>query len=367
MVVIADDLTGAAEIAGICLRFGLQATISLNGKLPVQQGVSIICTDTRSMPKEEAKLVTGTIMNEIGERPVFYKKIDSVCRGHVLDELAIEMNVAGRTRAFIVPANPSLGRTIIDGTYYINGVPINKTGFASDPEFPLQSALIKDIVGAKGNEVVVIKNIEEIPATGVIIAETATAEDIDNWARKAAHDDMLLGAGDFFTALLKRDCTEVETARPQIEKPFLYISGTAFGASRDFINEIKDRQAIVLYINGKEVEESWLQQMHTVLGQHQQAILAIDPSVGNDVSAETLRTAMANHVKEILQRETIKEILIEGGSTAAAIIRELGIEYLQTEAEWERGVVRMKAGNWHINFKPGSYQLPVEIKELFSH
>jgi D-threonate/D-erythronate kinase len=367
MIVIADDLTGAAEIAGICLRFGLQATISLNGKLPTQQGVSIICTDTRSMPREEAKRMTKKIMSEIGDRPVFYTKIDSVCRGHVLDELIIEMNTARRTRAIIVPANPSLGRTIVDGAYYINGVPINKTGFANDPEFPLQSALVKDMLGATGNEIAVITSVDEIPATGLVVAETATPEDIDSWVHKAEHDDMLVGAGDFFTALLQRDCREVETTRPQIEKPFLYISGTAFSASRDFIGAIKDRQGIVLYIKGNDVEENWLQQMHTVFAQHQKAILAIDPLVGTDVSAETLRTTMASYVKEILQRETIKEILIEGGATAAAIIRELGIEYLQTEAEWERGVVRMKEGDCHINFKPGSYQLPVEIKELFSH
>jgi uncharacterized protein YgbK (DUF1537 family) len=103
-----------------------------------------------------------------------------------------------------------------------------------------------------------------------------------------------------------------------------------------------------------------------ILARKKKMILAIDPS--NDKSdARSLRSSMAKQVKQLLQQETVKEILIEGGATAAAIIKELRIETLEAQYEWQRGVVRMKTGQWYINFKPGSYPLTQQIKELFSH
>jgi len=75
---------------------------------------------------------------------------------------------------------------------------------------------------------------------------------------------------------------------------------------------------------------------------------------------------MAKAVKEIVVRENVKEIFIEGGSTAAAVLEELGITKLTPVNELIRGVVRMKAGDLFITVKPGSYQLPSEIIELYS-
>jgi len=75
---------------------------------------------------------------------------------------------------------------------------------------------------------------------------------------------------------------------------------------------------------------------------------------------------MAKAVKEIVARENVKEIFIEGGSTAAAVLEELNIKKLVPVNELSRGVVRMMAGDLFITVKPGSYQLPDEIIKLYS-
>ena len=64
--------------------------------------------------------------------------------------------------------------------------------------------------------------------------------------------------------------------------------------------------------------------------------------------------------------ELVKEIFIEGGSTAAAILEEIKIKQLSPVNELQRGVVRMKANDLLITVKPGSYELPEEIKRLFT-
>ena len=59
-----------------------------------------------------------------------YKKTDSVLRGHIVDELKIQMQLTGKQKAFFMPANPSLDRTISNGKYFVNNVPLNETAFA---------------------------------------------------------------------------------------------------------------------------------------------------------------------------------------------------------------------------------------------
>ena len=76
---------------------------------------------------------------------------------------------------------------------------------------------------------------------------------------------------------------------------------------------------------------------------------------------------MASAVKRILEREKVRELFIEGGSTAAAILNELGIKKLSVVNELQRGIVRMKAKDLFITVKPGSYELPAAIKELYGH
>src|SRR5262245_22870941 len=144
ITVIADDFTGAAELAGISLRYGLSVSICLHDEIDTDADVLIISTDSRSLKKKEALKVTAKAVRKVIElKPeLIYKKIDSVLRGYVLDELKVQMELCGLHKAFIMPANPSLGRTIIAGKYFIDGKQVNETGFVVDPEFPVISSSI---------------------------------------------------------------------------------------------------------------------------------------------------------------------------------------------------------------------------------
>src|SRR6187402_249372 len=97
IAVIADDFTGAAELAGISLRYGLMVELFLGNVISTDSDVLIICTDSRSVDKEEAKKQTAEAIKNIQLfNPKFiYKKIDSVLRGHVLEEIAVQEKLCG--------------------------------------------------------------------------------------------------------------------------------------------------------------------------------------------------------------------------------------------------------------------------------
>ena len=54
IVVVADDMTGAAEIAGFCLRYGLRVAFATEVTELPKADVLVVATDTRSMELNDA-------------------------------------------------------------------------------------------------------------------------------------------------------------------------------------------------------------------------------------------------------------------------------------------------------------------------
>jgi len=357
IAVIADDFTGAAELAGISLRYGLKVELCV-GKVEFKNAdVLVVSTDSRSLKKNEAIKITEEILKKVLElKPKFiYKKIDSVLRGYVLEEAKVQMKLMSKSRAFIMPANPSLSRTIKNGEYFVDGVKITETGFAHDPEFPIKTDSVKEILD---NKVEVLRSNDELPGKGIVVGEVSKFDDYNYWADNVSGKTVLVGAGDFFTALLNKNYQPQQQKQFEMQSPHLYVCGTAFKERKEFIKKLN----CVSWLP-EVVDKDWLKRTGDIVQKNHKVVIAIDKSAD---SALSLRTKMAKAVKEIVTREKIKEIFIEGGSTAASILQELKITILEPTNELSRGVVRMKAGNLFITVKPGSYELPDQIKRLYN-
>ena len=80
MIVIADDITGAAEIAGIAFSKGYQVSLVCGDSLATSQ-TTVIATDTRSMSESEAVAETQRITSAISHQPsAIFKKTDHAKR-----------------------------------------------------------------------------------------------------------------------------------------------------------------------------------------------------------------------------------------------------------------------------------------------
>jgi D-threonate/D-erythronate kinase len=363
IAIIADDFTGAAELAGIALRYGLTVELCMDEVKYKNAAVLVVSTDSRSLNKEAALERTAAVVNAILKlEPAFiYKKIDSVLRGYVVDELKLQMELMQRQRAMILTANPLLGRTIVNGEYFVNGVRINETGFVNDPEFPVSSSFVKEILN---NAADVIQPGQPLPEKGIAVAEAAVFEDYSEWAAQLDESWVLAGAGDFFTAWLNKNHHEMEHISPQLQNPFLHVCGTAFNERKEAIKKIAAEKQTVCYIKNENGEDV-LSAAAAILNNKEAMILAFDDATEFKASASALRQQMALLTKRLVEKNSVKELFIEGGSTAAAVLEEMNIKKLTPVNELSRGVVRMKAGDLYITVKPGSYQLPVEIKALY--
>jgi len=375
IAVVADDLTGAAELGGIGLRHGLRTEIHTNiaqlttgvlagraaGDMP---DLLVIAADSRSKTEPAAieEMTTITRALRTLQPQWVYKKTDSVLRGHVIAELKVHLQILGLQSALLIPANPTLGRTIRDGHYYLNGKPIHHSAFSIDPEFPIYSADIQDMLHTRQQPVPVKKTDAELPVRGIIVGEVHDLADLQTWARRLPGHTLAAGAAGFFSALLHRSFPLKPLDSSRIGAPLLFISGTTFDRSRDSIKRQMDAGGPVRYLP-QNPDEYWFDDITRLLQKQNKAVIAIDPA-WHSYSAHELRGRMAKIVSAILSKSTPAEIIIEGGATAYAILNETGWHTFIPEQELAPGLVRMRvaeAPGLFVTVKPGSYPWPDAI------
>ncbi len=386
IAVIADDLTGAAELGGVGLRFGLPVRISLDVPSTPVEGLLVIATDTRSAPVQQATgEMTALTADLVPHKPVLlYKKIDSVLRGHVLAEVKAQMAVLGFTRALIVPANPNLGRTIKDGRYFFHGQPIHTTSFSHDPEFAITDPRITAMLRSGDTPVTILKKDQPLPEEGIIVGEVEQMDDLRHWAEKADSQTMLVGASGFFSALLEKLLCRPAHPAPEagrFTKPLLFVSGSTFHKTRTAIRAEKEKGGPVSYVPEtivagdqplEPIFKKWQQEICSHVRAHTKSIVAIDPETVQPAitTAAQLRMITARITGDVLENTMIGELFVEGGATAWAVVQQSGLSPLQPVQELAPGVVRMRVENKEglfLTIKPGSYDWPPAVLQFIYH
>ena len=133
VLIIADDLTGAADSGVQFARSGWRTLLFLEPGAGEDAEVIVLTSESRGMGRgQDAAQAVKKILADFlpASLPLIYKKIDSTLRGHPADELAAVMNALGETRALVAPAFPAQRRTTLGGRLLIDGQPLEQTSFA---------------------------------------------------------------------------------------------------------------------------------------------------------------------------------------------------------------------------------------------
>ncbi len=131
-LILADDLTGAADCAIAFAKRGLHTTVRWQGE-PEPAGEAVLSYDanSRGLPAEEAAARHAAVLGAL-HRPGAHlvKKIDSTLRGQPLAELTATLaHLRARTGAafgILAPAFPGTGRTTEGGRIRVNGRPLEE-------------------------------------------------------------------------------------------------------------------------------------------------------------------------------------------------------------------------------------------------
>jgi uncharacterized protein YgbK (DUF1537 family) len=132
-LILADDLTGAADCAIAFARRGLASAVSWGERLDAAAWPEVFSYDanSRGMTAGRAALTHAAALEHLlGEGRVLFKKIDSTLRGQPAAETAATLAFlkvhSGRAFGVFAPAFPSTGRTTIDGHIHVAGRPLEE-------------------------------------------------------------------------------------------------------------------------------------------------------------------------------------------------------------------------------------------------
>ncbi len=384
VTVIADDITGAAEIAGVCLRYGLDVSFSINSVPDVSSEILVIATDSRSLPGGEAmfihKGITESILKKYPETRLF-KKCDSALRGHILAELSVLSDVTGKDRVLLQPANPKTERYILNGMYIINDQLIEDTAFAHDPDFPAITSLVEMLLTSRwetkpNTKKIYTGKINRIDKPGIYVPDCSSIINMQQSLKLCNEETLMAGSAVFFERYLKHmgmiSC-QVKPSGFSIETNYLIISGSTHSESRQFRKKLEKLQCPVISLPdvllSPEINENDLQKFAdsacTIFKTHNKLCLTIsNQNIEFDNCSVILKRHMSNIVNSILHNTEINELFIEGGATAYDILQVAEFKSFKPVTELAPGVVRMQSGetnNLFLTIKPGSYSWPVQL------
>src|SRR5262245_31309061 len=124
ILILADDLSGAADCAGGCAAVGLECLVLLTPDVPVPARPAVIAIDldTRERPASEATLTLVRAIERAGDatNKVIYQKIDSTLRGAWAHAVVAGLKSLGGAigtpaMAVVAPAFPARGRVTRGG------------------------------------------------------------------------------------------------------------------------------------------------------------------------------------------------------------------------------------------------------------
>ena len=186
-LILADDLTGAADCAIAFGRRGRAAAVMWNDganasdcRLPVlaydaaSRGLSAVAAAARHLE----------VLARLPERGrILFKKIDSTLRGHPAAETAATLAHlklrSGPAFGVFAPAFPATGRTTIDGRILVNSSPLEETEiWRRDHTYPTSDLV--DVLASEG-----------IRGEKILLSTVRGAELIATFARLAAEGDVI--------------------------------------------------------------------------------------------------------------------------------------------------------------------------------
>ncbi len=237
--VIADDFTGATDIAGFLVSNGLR-TVQVSGvptdEPPLDEVDAIVVSlKSRSIPSTEAvDLSLGALrwLQQVGAERFFFKycsTFDSTPAGNIGPVTDALLDALGEDLTVICPSLPVNGRSVYFGYLFAGAVPLNESGMEHHPVTPMTDANLMRVMeaqstGSAGNvpwDVVeqgpqaVVDALEALRGQGVRYAVLDTLSDahLDVIGRAVA-DFALVTGGSGLGAGIARALTADEDADP---------------------------------------------------------------------------------------------------------------------------------------------------------
>jgi uncharacterized protein YgbK (DUF1537 family) len=379
---IADDFTGATDLANMLVRGGMRTvqTIGLPAAgVQVEADALVVALKSRTVPAEDAVRQSLNALEWLraqGCRQFFFKycsTFDSTGKGNIgpvadalLEALKDDFTIA-------CPAFPENGRTIFRGNLFVGDKLLNESGMENHPLTPMTDpdlvrvlqrqtksrvGLIRYDTVTKGAEAIRAR-IEELKEDGVRLAIADAMSDADLFTLgKACRDLMLVTGGSGIALGLPQNFHSADLLvyaghaddLPKIDGKAVVLAGSASMATNAQVAEWRASRPSfridpMTLSRGESVVENAVQfarshDNETVLiyaTSSPDEVKAVQKKLGLEKAGHLVEDALASIALK-LRDAGVRKFVVAGGETSGAVVQALGVRLLRIGSQIDPGV-----------------------------
>lgn len=405
LLVIADDFTGALDTGvqfkakGTQIRVAGAGSKAALGELKGDLQVLIVDAETRHMPPQKARETVARIVGEAVAAgiPCIYKKTDSGLRGNIGSELDGMLAASGAKRLHFIPAFPRMDRKTIGGVHYIQGVPVADSVFGADPFEPVRCSSVRDIVASQSAAALhtVPGSVPSPLPEGILIYDAATDDDLSRIAsglKEQGQIHLLAGCAGFAAVLPQLLGLEQHSGQlPEFCPRLVTICGSINPITVGQLDAAERAGVLRIQLTPRQkLEPGWLDSIEGAryltqwLGQvkgRDGSIIECGPSDDEESRAYIARlgvdldevrgrisAAMGGVLKRLLDQGLEATLLVTGGDTLLAFLRQIGQEELVPIGELTAGIVlsqvEYRGKTFHLISKSGGFGAATVLTDL---
>lgn len=394
---IADDYTGASDLAGMLAERGVRTVQTLglpNAETAAAIGgrfdAVVIALKSRSIAPEDAveqSLQALAILQRLGVEQIQFKycsTFDSTERGNIGPVTAALLEVTGEAFTVAVPALPINGRTQYNGCLFVNGELISQSPMRDHPLNPMREPNLVRHLQAQTNKTVglvdwaavrrgkksITNSFERLQAEGVSIAlvDVLQDDDLRNIAEACADMPLITGGSGLAMQLphvwrsqgrLPLDANRTKPARSG-PGGTLMLSGSCSAATLQQVEQAREQGIPIIAVDTMQLLESDAEidrlelAARRAINSHGAALVASSapPAVRAATAAatgagpETIRLAIERCFGELARRlvgpEGVRRLIVAGGETAGAAVEALEVEAVEVLDTIDPGVPAMR-------------------------
>ncbi|MEM7487618.1 MAG: 3-oxo-tetronate kinase [Pseudomonadota bacterium] len=372
---IADDFTGATDLAAMLARGGVPVTLRIGVPVdgaPPATAFEVIALKIRTIPPDDAVTEARAALRWLraqGAERLFWKycsTFDSTPRGNIGPVADALMCDLGAETVVHCPAFPENGRRVFMGHLFVGEQPLHESPMKDHPLTPMRDSDLTRLLAPQVKRQVGRITFPTIraglgavrtalaAARGHIVTDAVDAEDLRIVA-EAAQDMALICGGSAIAeplpALWRAAGTIVEAGDepPEIGTGRLVLSGSCSAMTRAQVGAYLDRGAgfrldpVELAEHGASDARAWLrgrapdEDKIVFATADPQTVAAAQERLGVARAGALVEEALARLAQDA--REIgISRIVVAGGETSGAVTKALGVTALRIGPEIAPGV-----------------------------
>jgi len=411
---IADDFTGATDLANNLVRNGMRVVQTIGvPQRSLDQDVDAVVVALKSRNLEPEEAITQSLealdwLRAQGAQQIYFKycsTFDSTPKGNIGPVTEALMDALHADFTIATPAFPDNGRSVFKGYLFVGDVLLSESGMRDHPLTPMTDPNLVRVLQAQCKKKVglisyqsvlagaqaVTDRIAELRAQNISIAIVDAVSNEDLYRIAPAFKNLpLLTAGSGVAiglpgnfGLLTRPETSV---LPPASAFRAIISGSCSEATNRQVAHFKQQGGAAYAINPLDlVSKSANEILPSILAWAKpllpkgpvliystakpDEVRAIQAKLGTQEAGNAIENMLAS-IADGLVRLGVGQLLVAGGETSGACVRELGVDQMQIGPQIDPGVpwcyAKGNGQSLHLALKSGNFGTDDFFTKAFS-